>query len=333
MSVAVVLLSLVSLVPGLAHAGLTAAQQKEVQARVDAARSIVARFDAEALAKGLAPGWRIDTMNALLALPSQSLAALTSDAAVVTQRQLLQKARSSKGKAPTKLLGDFGVDLVYFPITPCRLADTRFWLGPIAGGTARGIDDAASGSQGGDAGCTTAIFAADSGGDAAAYAVSLTVLDMSTTGFIALRPAGATELTSLVNFIPGAQVNNFGIVQNLNNGGSEFEVYASASANVIVDVFGVFREPTATALDCQTTGYNTTTLANNASTASFFYSLACATGYVATGGGCYSGIDTVYLLDAGVSSDGVTHFCRWRNLSGSTQSVTAEVRCCRTPGR
>src|SRR5258706_13239493 len=47
-----------------------------------------------------------------------------------------QEKAASTGKGPLNL-GDSQADLVYPPVTPCRIIDTRLAGGPIAGGTTR----------------------------------------------------------------------------------------------------------------------------------------------------------------------------------------------------
>lgn len=326
---------MLALFASVANAGLNAAQQQEAEARVKAAGAIVARYEAEATTNRYAADWKAGLMHMLLALPSASLEALASDRSLGTHRRLVQKARNEKARAASKALGNDNEDLVFIPITPCRLADTRFAGGPIAGGTARGFAEESGASQGGTAACSTALANAYPGGDAGAYAVNLTLVNMTTNGFAAIRPVGASEITSLVNFTgSGQQVNNFAIVRNANNAFDEFEVYVSATVDVIIDVFGIFGPPERTALDCYLGGIVSAALPDGAATSGYLYSDNCATGYVATGGGCYHNTsDAVYLLESGVSSNDLRYYCRFRNLSGLQQTTSSSVRCCRIPGR
>ena len=58
------------------------------------------------------------------------------------------------GESGTNALGDAAADLVYVPVAPCRLFDTRLAGGKIAANTTRGFDVTAAGSysfQGGSA--------------------------------------------------------------------------------------------------------------------------------------------------------------------------------------
>ena len=84
-------------------------------------------------------------------------------------------------------------------------------------------------------------------------------------GFIGVRPAGATNTSALVNWYasgPTVQASNAGVVttnQSLSSA-DEIEFFGS-STQFIVDVFGVFAAPTATALDC-TNGTETNVVVN-----------------------------------------------------------------------
>jgi len=119
-------------------------------------------------------------------------------------------------------------------------------------------------------------------------------------------------------------VNNFGIVQNLNNSNAEFEVYSSATADVIVDVFGFFRNPTRTALDCTTVSTTSTFLGIGVAT--------CAAGYEVTGGGCQSNSIHDHAYAAYPDSE-TSYTCGFWPDDGFTigSTLTTRARCCRTP--
>lgn len=318
--------------PCIANAELSPAQQKEAAARMQLAGAIASKYEAEATTNKYSADWKIAMMNTLLALPSSSLQTLAADRSVATHRGMMQKAATAKSRTAKKALNDFGEDLVFIPISPCRLVDTRnTGAGPILGGTARGFAEESGATQGGTGACSTALSNAYPLGDAGAYAVNLTLVNMSTNGFATVRPVGSSNVTSLVNFTgPGQQVNNFAIVQNLNNSGNEFEVYVSATVDVIIDVFGVFGRPEATALDCYVDDATTQVVANGATWN--FNSGACATGYSYTGGGSYAFDENAYVHSAPGSSLPNT-FCYGRNVSGASTTVRCAAVCCRIPGR
>jgi len=151
------------------------------------------------------------------------------------------------GLVRTKVLGDAGDDVVYTPITPCRILDSRFstggalqsgqvrnWLAANPGGN--------FGTQGGAAtNCGIAI-------KPAAVMINFTVAN--TTGaanfltawpFNVARPAAAT-----LNWTaPGQQIANAVVVPLCSGGGctSDFSTYASAQTDLIGDVLGYFAAP------------------------------------------------------------------------------------------
>lgn len=54
-------------------------------------------------------------------------------------------AGALEGRIASRLLGETTNDLVFVPITPCRIIDTRLAGGQIAAGTTRAFDVTASG--------------------------------------------------------------------------------------------------------------------------------------------------------------------------------------------
>lgn len=323
------LVALAFCTPGLASAaGLTPAQKSEIQARVELAGSLVSRQPFGALDKSRIAGAKIGLMHNLLGLPSSSLRALAADGSIASAQDLAAKARQVKSKPLAKALGDPDQDLVFVPITPCRLADSRNAGGPLVGPIARGYGEEDSALQGGDPGCSAQIVAFP---EASAYALNLTALNMNTLSFIAIRPIGASQVTSILNFTgPGQQVNNFVIVENLQNSGNEFEVFvpAGVSVDVIIDVFGLFMPPQATALACANSAANSLGLA--AGTGANVTSAACATGFSAVGGNCTQSGDAT-LTSSAVSGNAWS--CGWENTTGSASTVSVSARCCRVPGR
>lgn len=319
-------LAAMSLISAGAEARLSPAQHKEIQARQQLANAIVSRYEHEAKAKRFGPEWRLGMMHTLLAVPSSTLQSLAASAGSVSQRELVRKAKTAKGRPGGKALGDVDEDLVFTPLTPCRLADTRFAGGPIPQGSVRGFSDEDSATQGGAASCSQQIVAYP---EARAYALNLTLVNMTTNGFVAIRPVGDTNITSIANFTgPGQQVNNFVIVENTQNSTNEFEVYASATTDVIIDVYGLFLPPEATALDCVTTATSNFNIGANVTEAGGS-SPSCSSGYTVVSGSCSESGDA-RLVDYEITGNAWT--CRWdAGPVGGTASVAA--RCCRVPGR
>jgi hypothetical protein len=76
--------------------------------------------------------------------------------------------------------------------------------------------------------------------DVLAVVATVTVVDPTAGGWLAVRPTGTTGTSSLVNFAPGRNVPNLAIVGLGADGGITITMgpKSSGTANVIIDVFG-----------------------------------------------------------------------------------------------
>jgi hypothetical protein len=243
-------------------------------------------------------------------------------------------ARSSGNAVATKL-GDDANDLVFVPVTPCRIIDTRVAGGAIPANTTRGFDVTAVSSysfQGGDA---SNCGGAGAAGSFAAAAINFTVVTPSAAGFMTAFPFLTTQpLAATVNYTAGDIRGNLAIVK-LDQGSSvnEMNVYTFAQTHLVADIVGYFIEPQATELECiELTSPGTNITAGSFGTQS---TADCTAGYTITGGGCsmstFDGrVVTSRLIVTGSSQ---SQFCAFRNEGASTISGVAYARCCRTPGR
>jgi hypothetical protein len=249
----------------------SSAQRAEAMLRFERAKTVVAQVAGDAQALGLHPGWENATLATLLARSSSELAALGR---LTSYRAIHEAAVKSNAKA----LGDPSTDLVFRPLAPCRIIDTRFAGGKIAGTRPYDLNTLPCGLSG----------IAD--GAIAALVVNVTILDTSegAPGFLNVRPAGSSQVTALLNWFIGsasAQVSNAAIVP-VDQGAAvnDVEIVTSSPVHVIVDVFGMFVSPAATALNCTTVQTNVT----NAAPGQFSqFNSFCAAGYSITGGGCH----------------------------------------------
>jgi hypothetical protein len=245
----------------------------------------------------------------------------------------------SKGMLKPKAFGDTNQDLIYKPFVPCRYIDTRNVGGKIS--SPRGFDISLSGtSYGGDAACDplTLIGGVIDDNSVGGLAMNVTIFDTSSAappGFLAARPAGSTNVTSLLNWYvqgPFVQDANYAIVtMDQSPAVNEFEILASAPVHVIVDLFGAFVAPNATALDCVTL-YNPSATSVPAGGENCANPPACAASYTVTSP----------LFSKGGANDGLVVSQMNLNLPGlqicgratlGTASFTAGVQCCRVPGR
>lgn len=173
-------------------------------------------------------------------VPLSSLRKAAEARSFAAMNNALIAPTSPKGKA----LGDPHRDLVYMPVTPCRIIDTRITGGPIAANGVRDFDLADAvrfSSQGGDAGnCGVG----DKGSFAAA-AINFTVVGPNMAGYITAYPyLTGRPTTATVNYAAGDIRNGFTIVR-LDQGTSvpEFTVYSVAQTHLVADIVGYFVNP------------------------------------------------------------------------------------------
>ncbi len=223
-------------------------------------------------------------------------------------------------------LGALGNDLVYTPVAPCRILDTRnVAAGAIAANSTRnfvafGVSSFTS--QGGSAtNCGVNPLAAT------AVAINLTAVTPATAGFATAYPFGTTQpVAASINYAAGAIVNNALIVQTPNPIASfDFTIYTFAQSHYVADIVGYFAPPVATAIQCVETANTVVNVAAggtaNASAP------ACAAGYTQTATNCEA---SDWLVPFVFFKNGT---CSARNNSGVAQDIRASRTCCRVPGR
>jgi hypothetical protein len=224
---------------------------------------------------------------------------------------------------PPKVLGDASTDLIFVPITPCRIIDTRVAGGAIAANTVRSFDVTAVTNysfQGGDA---SDCNGAGSAGSFAAAAINFTVVTPSVAGYITAFPFGATQpLAATVNYTAGDIRGNFAVVK-LDQGASanELSVYTFAQTHLVADIVGYYRNPGAPTLECVSSGDTVDTVAAGATRNTV--APACPATYTQTATNCESStwqMPFVYFADGTCSAQ--------NNSSGSAQ-LRASRTCCR----
>ncbi len=249
-----------------------------------------------------------DRMNneLLVPAPGGSLAALAT----------------STQNVPGKTLGDADQDLIFVPVTPCRIIDTRVAGGAIAANTARNFDITAVASysfQGGDA-SNCNVGAA---GSFAAAAINFTVVTPGAAGYITAFPfLGTQPLASTVNYTAGDIRGNFAIVR-LDQGASadELSVYSFAQTHLVADIVGYYRNPGAPTLQCVNTA--NTSVAVAAGNTENVIAPACAGGYTQTATNCEASTWQMpfVFINAGT--------CSAQNNSASGATLRASRTCCR----
>ncbi|HEY2817062.1 MAG TPA: hypothetical protein VGK44_08015 [Casimicrobiaceae bacterium] len=252
-------------------------------------------------------------------------------------------------------LGSATSDLVFVPLTPCRIVDTRVVGGPISAATQvnfyyyseNGTPSSWS-TQGGDPGpvgtaCPNTALASSGGTlgtvPPAAAVITITAVNTSAAGNFVVwggGPITSVPNTSMLNWDHAGEViaNTTIIPWGGRTGGNlDFTVRyngGTGSSNVVMDVVGYFIENAATALDCTTTTNSGPINIGTGSDTTLNYP-ACPAGYSRTGGYCNGGASTgtsgIYVVETGATA------CVFRNLGGGTATGNAISQCCRVPGR
>ncbi|PAT39720.1 hypothetical protein CK621_14520 [Vandammella animalimorsus] len=162
---------------------------------------------------------------------------------------------SGMGKA---WLGD-EVNLVFVPITPCRIADSRkATQGKLQRNVTRTYTNYGSLSQGGDSGCNNPASSVMRAGDPGALALTVTATQAEGSGHLSLGPWNHSSSTSVLNFRPGVAIANSTVVKTAGTYSSQlpdFQITASQNVHVIVDLLGFYLPNEPAALDCKTTEY------------------------------------------------------------------------------
>lgn len=246
----------------------------------------------------------------------------------VGDEDVIDQLAATKGDGDgLQTLGALGNDLVYTPVAPCRIIDTRSTgAGAIAANSTRSflaINASNFTAQGGSAtNCGTL------GLNATAVAVNLTAVTPSGAGYATAFPYGTAQpLASSINYTAGAIVNNALVIQIPNPLSSfDFTIYTFAQSHYVADIVGYFAPPVATALQCQSTAQTIVADVPAGGTANA-NAPACATGFTQTATNCET---SSWLMPIVYSNAGT---CSARNNDASPQDLRASRTCCRVPGR
>jgi hypothetical protein len=123
--------------------------------------------------------------------------------------------------------------LAFYPVTPCRVADTRNPTGPLGGPTMSGGTSRAFPVQASACGIPAT---------AQAYSLNVTAVPHGSLGYLTLWPTGeAQPYVSTLNSPTGEVVANAAIVPA--GTGGEVSVYVLDSSDVVLDIDGYFAPP------------------------------------------------------------------------------------------
>ena len=133
--------------------------------------------------------------------------------------------------------------LAFYPVTPCRVVDTRNAVGPLGGPFMAAGSSRAFPVQSSSCGLPA---------DAKVYSLNVTVVPRGFLGYLTMWPGGGTQpLVSTLNATTGTYTANAAIVPAASNG--DVSVYVSNSTDVVMDVDGYFAAPATGGLSLYTT--------------------------------------------------------------------------------
>ncbi len=230
-------------------------------------------------------------------------------------------------------IGSADKDLVFTPITPCRIVDTRSAGGAVLAGSTR-VFKAWGANYTAQGGSLTNCGLLQSN-DVAALALNLVVVAPSADGYVTAYPVGvARPNASTLNYKPNDVLANSAILK-VNQTTSDWNLYSLATTHLVVDVVGYYSKPAPTALECLSVSDGNTTvpasIALQSVTAPF-----CDAGYSKTATSCsFFGNQLVVRRTETSSLDatGATSSCTYDNPAPTAQNVFITSTCCRIPGR
>ena len=243
-------------------------------------------------------------------------------------------ASATKSEDSTEALGDADSDLVYVPVEPCRIIDTRLAGGTIAAATARSFNVASASDYTGQGGSATNCNVGNVGTIVAA-AINFAAVRPAADGFLTAYAFGATQPgTSTLNYTAGDLRSGLSIVTlDTDAAAEDVTVYTFATTHMIGDIVGYFVQPEATALQCTSTFVTQNIAANQP----FNIEIPnCPVSYTVTGAGCRTeSFDEANFSINGLYPFGgnVDAFCAGLNTTAGTIKVDGAAQCCRVPGR
>lgn len=278
--------------------------------------------------------WARDMVPLFVDVPLDSLkrAAAASSFDQMNSELLVSGNAPGAGSAPPfaasrnapKVFGDVDKDLVFVPITPCRIIDTRVSGGAIAANTTRNFDVTSTSSYAGQGGSATDCNGAGNAGSYAAAAINFVAVTPSAGGYITAFPLNASQPTaSTLNYTAGAVVANFAVVRlDQTAAADEMSVYTFAQTHLVADIVGYYRNSSQPVFECVDSGETINSV--NAGATSNANAPACPAGYTQTATNCES---STWQMPFVYFSGGT---CSAQNNSASTAQLRASRTCCRT---
>ncbi|HEX4853962.1 hypothetical protein [Arenimonas sp.] len=235
----------------------------------------------------------------------------------------------AKPRSGIQGLGNQDQELSYYPVTPCRLFDTRLAGGPIEAESVRHFNITIASDYSVQGGAANPCGIGTEGNFAAAV-INLTVVMPSAPGYITAYPFNAAQpLASSLNYDTGDIVGNEVMVKlDRSAGPQDLSVYSFARTHLVGDVVGYFSAPRVTALECETLSALPVNMPLGQVVTST--SPVCGAGFTITGGGCSMSAMTGRLITSRTGN--TSHFCSFWNEDTRSVQGFASARCCRIPG-
>lgn len=270
---------------------------------------------------------RRETFEGAMAALNGSGHRLSDDRVITALASLPAGASAQKSRIVARALGDTNQDLVYTPIQPCRIVDTRNTAaGAIVADGVRSFSAAGVASYAGQGGSATNCGMNTEA--PSAVALNVTAVTPAGAGYATVFPYASTRPdTASLNYAGGDIVNS-AIISKIPTPAASFDftVYTYAQSHYVVDIVGYFDNPRSTPVACVNTTLNVTSVAAGA-TANLTATGICPAGYGAVGLNCESGSGSMPLLSVSGS------ICSARNNGAGAADLRAGLRCCRIPGR
>lgn len=237
----------------------------------------------------------------------------------------LASAGASGKSAPIKanLLGDVDKDLIFVPITPCRIIDTRIAGGQIPANTTRGFDITAVSNYSFQGGDSSNCGGAGAAGSFAAAVINFTVVTPSSAGYMTAFPFGGVQpLAATVNYNAGDVRGNLAVVRlDQTTATNEMTIYTFAQTHVVADLVGYFTNPGPLVFECVNSGETIDSV--NAGATRNTVAPTCPLSYTQTATNCES---STWQMPFVYFSDGT---CSAQNNSSGTAQLRASRTCCR----
>jgi len=252
---------------------------------------------------------------------------LSDDRVIAALANLPPGASALKSRIVARALGDVTQDLVYTPVTPCRIVDTRNTVaGAIGENASRSFAAAGEISYAGQGG--SASNCAMNTEAPSAVALNVTVVGPAQAGYATVFPFGAARpATSSLNYAAG-QIANNAIISKIPSPAASFDftIYSLFQAHYVVDIVGYFDNPRSSPVECVNVMLNVVSVPVGG-TANLVATTTCPAGYGPAGLNCESSSWDMPI----VSSSG--SICSAKNKGATSADLRAGLRCCRIPGR